>query len=215
MPVVVSESTSLLLSNNDDGVLSLRDDESDDIKNGDKKLFRAIAALSFVFLVQSYLLISVFPYSGFLAMHLIPDLDEETAGSYAGFIAASFMAGRTFSSFEWGKAADRYGRVFVIKVSLLLCAALSILFGLAPTYLMALVFRFLLGLCNGIIGPIKTLVSEYAKGDQKKRNKNDGNSSWDVGIWISHQSSNFWLFVGPHQTISRCRVGNTIPPNTD
>jgi len=194
MPVVVSESTSLLLSNNDDGVLSLRDDESDDIKNGDdKKLFRAIAALSFVFLVQSYLLISVFPYSGFLAMHLIPDLDEETAGSYAGFIAASFMAGRTFSSFEWGKAADRYGRVFVIKLSLLLCAALSILFGLAPTYLMALVFRFLLGLCNGIIGPIKTLVSEYAKGDQKKETKMMGIvlGMWGYGFLINPAISGY------------------------
>lgn len=81
------------------------------------------------------------------------------------------MAGRTFSSFEWGKAADRYGRVSVIEFSLLLSATFSILFGLATSFPMALVLRFLLGMCNGLIGPVKTLVSEYAKGDEKKETR--------------------------------------------
>ena len=144
-------------------------DESTNNSDGKKKILSStVVALSFSLLVQSYLLVSVFPYSGFLAMHLIPGLNEETAGSYAGLIASSFMAGRTFSSFEWGKAADRYGRVFVIKMSLLLSAVFSILFGIAPTFKTALILRFLLGLCNGLIGPVKTLVSEYAGGDQKK-----------------------------------------------
>ena len=125
-----------------------------------------IAALSFSLLVQSYLLVSVFPYSGFLAMHLIPSLNEENAGSYAGLIASAFMFGRTISSFEWGKAADKYGRVFVVKISLLLSAVFSILFGLAPSFTMVLIVRFLLGMSNGLIGPIKTLVSEYARGNK-------------------------------------------------
>jgi len=137
----------------------------------DKDLSRAIGVLSFSLLIQSYLLVSVFPYSGFLAMHLIPGLNEETAGSYAGLIASAFMAGRALSSFEWGKAADRYGRAYVIEVSLLLSGAFSILFGLAPTFPMALLLRFLLGMCNGLIGPIKTMVSEYARGDQEKETK--------------------------------------------
>ena len=38
------------------------------------------AALAVAMLVQSYLLVSVFPYSGFLAMFLIPGLNEETDG---------------------------------------------------------------------------------------------------------------------------------------
>lgn len=162
----ISESTRLLSK---DGLSSKESGEKGDgeIEN----LSRTTFVLSFSLLVQSYLLVSVFPYSGFLAMHLIPGLNEETAGSYAGLIASSFMAGRTFSSFEWGKAADRYGRVFVIKMSLLLSAVFSILFGLAPTFPMALILRFLLGLSNGLIGPVKTLVSEYARGDQNKETK--------------------------------------------
>lgn len=166
--VPVSESTRLLWN---DEVTPTTDSDAKESNSDTKNLSRTIVALSFSLLVQSYLLVSVFPYSGFLAMHLIPDLNEETAGSYAGLIASSFMAGRTFSSFEWGKAADRYGRVFVIKMSLLLSSVFSILFGIAPTFKTALIIRFLLGLCNGLIGPIKTLVSEYAGGDQKKETR--------------------------------------------
>ena len=154
--------TSCLL--NDDKTANSRD-----LSNGgqhkERKRFQTTAALSFTLLIQSYLLVSVLPYSGFLAMHLIPGLNEETAGSYAGYIASSFMIGRAFSSFEWGKAADRYGRVFVIKLSLLLSALFSILFGLSSNFYMALILRSLLGVSNGLIGPIKTMIPEYARGD--------------------------------------------------
>jgi len=165
--VFISESTRLL--SNDEEIATSKIKGRENPEN--KDLSSTIGVLSFALLVQSYLLVSVFPYSGFLAMHLIPGLNEETAGSYAGLVASSFMAGRTFSSFEWGKAADRYGRVFVIEMSLLLSAVFSILFGLAPTFPIALITRFLLGMCNGLIGPVKTLVSEYARGDQEKETK--------------------------------------------
>ena len=128
-------------------------------------------ALALSLLVQSYLLVSVFPYSGFLAMHLVPNLNEETAGKYAGWIASSFMFGRTFSSYHWGKAADIYGRTFVIKSSLLLSAFFSTLFGLSTSFGLALFWRFLMGLSNGLIGPVKTLVSEICGGNQQRETK--------------------------------------------
>ena len=77
------------------------------------------------------------------------------------------MIGRTFSSFEWGKASDRYGRKVVIQASLLLSAVFSIAFGMAPTFELALFWRFVLGLSNGIISSVKTIVSEYPKGDKE------------------------------------------------
>ena len=156
----ISERTVLLNDKNVD-----RESNGEDEK---RKRVLMTAALAFTMLVQSYLLVGVFPYSGFMAMHLVPNLNEETAGSYAGLIASSFMVGRTFSSFEWGKIADRYGRVFVIKASLLLSAVFSILFGLSPTFYMALFLRSMLGLSNGLIGPIKTLICEISQGDKTK-----------------------------------------------
>lgn len=148
---------------------NVEDEEEDD--GSARNRFAITVSLSFALLVQSYLLVSVFPYGGFMAMHLIPGANEESAGRYAGFIASSFMVGRTLSSFEWGKAADRYGRVFVIKMSLLLSAFFSFLFGLASTFRAALILRCLLGMSNGLIGPVKTLVSEYARGDPKEETR--------------------------------------------
>lgn len=153
---LISESTALI---------STAKEETTPTPNSE---WRTTASLAVCMLVQSYLLVGVFPYSGFMALHLVDGLTEESVGSYAGFIASSFMVGRTLSSFEWGKSADKYGRVFVIKSSLLLSALFSILFGLAPTFSLALLARFCLGMCNGLIGPVKTIISELANGDKAK-----------------------------------------------
>jgi MFS family permease len=178
--VPISEESLLLASNSNDQEEDDTHSADDENNKKEKKLRSTTVVLSFCLLIQSYLLVSVFPYSGFLAMHLIPNLNEETAGSYAGLIASSFMIGRTCSSFEWGKAADRYGRVFVIKISLFLSAIFSIFFGLSPTFYTALMFRCLLGLSNGLIGPIKTMVSEYTRGD---KNKETQMMAVVIGMW--------------------------------
>jgi MFS family permease len=113
-------------------------------------------------LTHSYLLISVFPYSGFMAIELIPSANEENAGSYAGLIASAFMIGRAVSSYSWGKAADVYGRTTVLYASLVLSFFFSVMFGLADSFTAVLIWRFLLGLGNGLMGTTKTAVSELA-----------------------------------------------------
>lgn len=122
----------------------------------------ALATLCLCMLTQSYLLISVFPYSGYLVLHLVPTATPETAGRYAGLVAAALMMGRATTAVAWGHAADTYGRTSVLYLSLLSSAVLSICFGLAPSLKWAIAMRFLLGTCNGIIGTIKTAVSELA-----------------------------------------------------
>ena len=137
----------------------------------DRKWFMSTVALCSAMMVQSYLLISVFPYSGFLAMHLLPQLDSENVGSYAGYIASCFMVGRAVTSFEWGKATDRYGRKFAIEATLFLSAIFSIAFGFAPSFELAILFRFLLGLSNGMIPAVKTIISELNRGDEQEETK--------------------------------------------
>lgn len=153
----------------------------------------AVLSLSAAMLVQSYLLVGVFPYSGFLAMHLVPSLTEESAGRYAGLIASSFMAGRTITSFLWGRAADRYGRTFTIKVSLLLSAGFSVAFGLAPTLPLALAARFALGLSNGIVGSIKTIIMEMSHGNKKRETKTMAivMGMWGYGFLINPAISGY------------------------
>ena len=137
-------------------------------------------ALCITVLTHSYLLISAFPYSGYMAIDLIPGVTEETAGSYAGFIAASFMIGRGFTSYAWGKWADLYGRTTVLYASLGLSAVFTLLFGFSSTFTRAIVFRGCLGLSNGLIGTAKTLVSELADGNKKLETRGMG---LVMGMW--------------------------------
>ena len=73
-----------------------------------------------------------------------------------------------------------FGRVFVIKASLLLSAVFSILFGLSDNIYSAILWRFFLGLSNGMMGPIKVLVTEYNKGDEKREAEMMGAV---IGMW--------------------------------
>jgi MFS family permease len=151
-------------------------------------------ALCLCTLTHAYLLISVFPYAGFLAIDLIPGTNSETAGSYAGLIASMFMLGRTLSSYGWGKLADRYGRSFVIYFSLLSSGICTLGFGLSTTFGAALAWRFCLGLGNGIVGTAKTVVSELAQHHQHHGDENNNHlkraekletraMAWVMGMW--------------------------------
>lgn len=176
-------------------VLLNSDTYSESSENVQEKRTRSLTtiALAAAMLVQSFLLVGVFPYSGFMAMQLVPGLNEETSGSYAGLIACSFMVGRTASSFGWGQISDKYGRVFVIRASLLLSAVFSILFGLSSNFYLALLWRGILGLCNGIIGPVKVLVTEYNRGDRNKETEMMGLviGTWGLGFLINPAITGF------------------------
>ncbi len=143
---------------------------------------KTVIALAFTVFVQSYLLEGVFPYAGFLTMHLFSsenkeqtdfNVNEETVGKYAGYIACSFMVGRTITAILWGRIADAYGRVFVLELSLVASAITSLGFGFASTYREALLWRFLMGVGNGITGTIKCLLSEIkeSSGSEQKETK--------------------------------------------
>jgi hypothetical protein len=126
-----------------------------DDDNGDSSLAKTAAAASkaspaclaslcLCMMTHSYLLISVFPYAGYMSIYLIESANEETAGSHAGLLASAFMLGRSTTGYLWGKVADSYGRTTVLYLSLGAACFFSIGFGLAPTFASALAFRFCL-----------------------------------------------------------------------
>ena len=132
------------------------------------------AALCLCNLTQAYLLINVFPYAGYMAIHLVAGINEENAGSRAGFIASSFMFGRMLTSYYWGKVADIYGRKATLITSLFLSSVFSIIFGLSTSFKYAIISRLLLGMTNCIIGIVKTVVTEMAHGDEELEAKSTG-----------------------------------------
>ena len=84
-----------------------------------------------------YFVMNVFPYSGFMALHLLNknidndnnDIDNPTyytaatIGPHAGVIASAFQIGRVPSAILWGKCADVYG---VLAVYCLDCRRVTI-----------------------------------------------------------------------------------------
>jgi len=144
------------------------------------KYWRVIISLSVCLFCHSYLLISVFPYSGFMAIFLIPRLNREDAGSYAGFLASAFMLGRVLCSYPWGKFADRHGRKIVLCISLGLSTFFSLCFGFVTSFKSAMLIRFFLGLSNGILVTTKTLISELANGNDELEKRGMGIV---MGMW--------------------------------
>ena len=129
------------------------------------------------------LLISVFPYSGFLVVDLVESVNEENAGRYAGLVASSFNLGRALTSLSWGRIGDTYGRTTVIQASLLLSCFFSLLFGLAPSFWAAVGARFLLGCSNGIMSSLKTIVSELVAGGGHDEKQESRQMSLVIGMW--------------------------------
>jgi MFS family permease len=160
--------------------------------NGRSLAWTTVALCACMF-THSYLLISVFPYSGFLAIHLLKIENEDDAAKYAGLIASAFMAGRACTSILWGRAADRYGRIFALYTSLLLSALFSLMFGFAKSFTAAMIIRFLLGMSNGIISTVKTMVSDICSHDVKieSRMMNIVMGMWGWGFLISPVVSGF------------------------
>lgn len=155
-------------------------DDEDSFAVTAQRHYRSTAAICLCTFTHSWLLVSVFPYSGFMVIKLVPGTNEENAGSYAGLLAAAFMAGRTVTSFGWGRIADVYGRRVVLFASLILSAFFSVLFGLSTSFWLAFLWRFLLGASNGIAGISKAIVSETARGDDALETRG---MSLSMGMW--------------------------------
>ena len=151
-------------------------------------------ALCMAVLSVSYMLISVFPYSGYMVIQLMSSqpnrnimVNEENVGFYAGMMASSFMIGRAISSYGWGKAADVYGRLPCLSISLFLSSLLSLGFGFSTTFVGALTWRFWLGIVNGVLPISKTAISELAYGDRTLETRGMGlvMGMWGWGFLIS------------------------------
>lgn len=112
--------------------------------------FMSTMALCSAILAMLYTLFSVFSYSGFMVMHLVPGVTQDNVGTYAGFLASSFMVGRALSSYPWGKLADIYGRKFVLVASLSVSAIMSIVFGCSTSLAMAMTSRFFMGTLQAV-----------------------------------------------------------------
>ncbi|KAF3664113.1 Protein ZINC INDUCED FACILITATOR 1 [Capsicum annuum] len=109
---------------------------------------------------------------------------EEDISTYAGYVGAAYMLGRALTSVFWGAVADRYGRRPVIIFGTFVVVIFNTLFGLSANFWMAVITRLLLGLLNGLIGPIRAYAAEIFRPEYQALGMSTISSAWGIGLII-------------------------------
>ncbi|KAK9770281.1 hypothetical protein AB5N19_04428 [Seiridium cardinale] len=89
--------------------------------------------------------------------------DDTDASFYAGLLVSAYAVAEAITSMGWGILSDRYGRKPIVLFGLVGVAISSLIFGLAQSYWVALLARFVGGALNGNVSVMQTMVAEMVK----------------------------------------------------
>ncbi|KAL2826792.1 major facilitator superfamily domain-containing protein [Aspergillus cavernicola] len=85
---------------------------------------------------------------------------EAEIAKWAGLTTAVASFCQAVMAVSWGTASDRYGRKPIILLGLIFTMFLSLAFGLSTSLPMLIACRAMIGLMNGNVGIIRTMVAE-------------------------------------------------------
>ncbi|KAJ1331772.1 MFS transporter DHA1 family multidrug resistance protein [Microdochium nivale] len=85
---------------------------------------------------------------------------DQDASFYAGLLVSAYAVAEAITAMGWGALSDRYGRKPVVLIGLGGVAISSLIFGLAKSYWVALLARFIGGALNGNVAVMQTMVAE-------------------------------------------------------
>ncbi|KAJ3368711.1 hypothetical protein GGF31_006135 [Allomyces arbusculus] len=112
--------------------------------------WRSVLTLSLCMWTNAFLMLESF--------HVTDDPNQ--LGTYSGWLTASMMIGGTISSYPWGLISDKYGRKPVLILGLLSTSVFVVLFGFSTSFPLAILWRTVSGLCNGVVGTAKAMMAE-------------------------------------------------------
>jgi MFS family permease len=96
-------------------------------------------------------------------------IPKHDASFYAGLLVSAYAIAEAMTAPLWGMVSDVYGRKPVALIGLLGVAMSSIVFGIAPSYWVALLARFVGGALNGNVAIMQTMVAEMVKNPAHER----------------------------------------------
>ncbi|XP_065902795.1 uncharacterized protein [Dysidea avara] len=127
-----------------------------------KHMMKVYCSLFTIMFSVGFTITMVFPYLPFMVKFLLPHVEDRNIGRYAGFLASSMYFGRFCGSYFWGWLADVQNKKTILMYSGICMAFSSFFFGFSVNFYMAVIFRFLTGLMNGIVGNAKALLCEHS-----------------------------------------------------
>ena len=119
---------------------------------------KQLLILSICRFAEPVVLTSVLPY--------LPEMIEQVGvprdqvAKWVGITSAATSLSQAAMAVPWGTASDHFGRKPIILLGLSCTMVVSVLFGLSRTLTALVISRALLGLLNGNVGIIRTMVAE-------------------------------------------------------
>ncbi|XP_065902788.1 uncharacterized protein [Dysidea avara] len=127
-----------------------------------KHMVKVYVALFTIMMSGSLSITLIYPYLPFMVKFLLPDIEDRNIGRYAGFLASSMYFGRFCGSYFWGWVADARSKKTILMYSGICMAFSSFFFGFSVNFYMAVIFRVLTGLSNGVVGNCRAIVYEHS-----------------------------------------------------
>lgn len=88
---------------------------------------------------------------------------EPEVAKWAGLTSAISSFSQAAMAVYWGTASDRFGRKPIILLGLTATMIFSLAFGLSRSLVMLVICRGMIGLMNGNVGIIRTMVAEMVQ----------------------------------------------------
>lgn len=121
-----------------------------------------IMIIAFVRFAEPIAFTSLFPYVYFMVKDFHIAHSEAEVAKYSGYLSSTFAFCQVLTSLNWGKFADRHGRKPTLLIGLTGSISSLLLLGFSKNYYWALGARSLMGLLNGNVAVIRTMLGEVA-----------------------------------------------------
>ncbi|KAF3764492.1 MFS general substrate transporter [Cryphonectria parasitica EP155] len=126
--------------------------------NGPKLPAEQLAILAVVRFAEPLALTSVFPYLPEMIKSF--GVPHNNVAKWAGMVGSTFSISQSLCAVPWGRLSDKIGRKPTILMGLINVMFCFLLWGTSTSLVQAFAARFLMGLGNGNVGIIRTMVAE-------------------------------------------------------
>ncbi|CCE66049.1 hypothetical protein TPHA_0O00800 [Tetrapisispora phaffii CBS 4417] len=118
--------------------------------------------LSMIRIVEPMSFTSLFPYVYYMVKDFHVSPDNAQVSKYSGYLASCFALCQVLTAYNWSKVSQQYGRKPTLLLGLFGTGISLLVLGFAKYYYQTLLARGMMGLLNGNVSIIRTVIGELA-----------------------------------------------------